>query len=93
MPHDVVAEVEARFGHSKQPESIKLVAITKATAQVVRMQGLEVSPVSIFSALTSTLTSAGAQDEGVSVFFPAFAILSKSIVGIYALSLTYVGYG
>ncbi|KAG2424708.1 hypothetical protein HXX76_014284 [Chlamydomonas incerta] len=51
----VAAEVAMRFGRSGQPDSQQVVAVLKAITDVIRAEGLPVSPTSYFAAIMSAL--------------------------------------
>eukprot|EP00798_Chlamydomonas_sp_ICE-L_P031076 gene31076-6203_t len=51
----VVQEILAKHGNSAQPESRQVVAILQATSEVIKVNGMQVSPISIFAASMSAL--------------------------------------
>ncbi|GFR52360.1 hypothetical protein Agub_g14918 [Astrephomene gubernaculifera] len=51
----VAAEVAQRYGRSAQPESQQVVAVFKAITDVIRTEGLPLSPTSYFAAIMSAL--------------------------------------
>lgn len=50
-PPSLAQEIQAKYGGKTQPESRQLVAILGAVQEVVKAQGLEVTPTAMFAAL------------------------------------------
>ncbi|CAG9462050.1 unnamed protein product [Pedinophyceae sp. YPF-701] len=53
-----------RHGRSRQPESVQLVAMTRAVVQVTRARGLEPSPTAMFSAVVGLLEKPESRANG-----------------------------
>jgi len=52
----VVAELRARHGHSKQPESLQVLAVLQAVVEVVTAEGMNAGdPTTLFAACMSSL--------------------------------------
>lgn len=51
----LLAEVQARHGHSAQPESLAVCAVLQAVLDVVAAEGLEPTPTAIFAGIMSAL--------------------------------------
>jgi ribosomal RNA-processing protein 12 len=51
----IVSDVQARHGHSAQPESQQVMAVMRAVLEVIAAQGLSPSPTAIFAAIMSAL--------------------------------------
>lgn len=51
----VAAEVMHRYGRSGQPESQQVVAVLRAVTDVIKAEGLALSPTSYFAAVMSAL--------------------------------------
>lgn len=79
----VAAEVAMRFGRSGQPDSQQVVAVLKAVTDVIRAEGLPVSPTSYFAAIMSALekpdTQASQQASG------AFVAMNHDEAGFVAV--------
>ncbi|EFJ51860.1 hypothetical protein VOLCADRAFT_87463 [Volvox carteri f. nagariensis] len=57
----VAAEVTQRYGRSAQPESQQVVAVLQAVTDVIRNEGLPLSPTSYFAAIMSALEQPSTQ--------------------------------
>lgn len=51
----VAAEVMQRYGRSGQPDAQQVVAVLRATTEVIRAEGLPVGPTAYFAALMAAL--------------------------------------
>lgn len=56
-------QLRARHATSKQPESQAIVAVLSAIVDVIASQKLQPTPVSVFAAVVSSLSSGGAQSD------------------------------
>ncbi|GLC60588.1 hypothetical protein PLESTB_001631100 [Pleodorina starrii] len=57
----VAAEIQQRYGRSAQPESQQVVAVLRAVTDVIRNEGLPLSPTSYFAAIMSALEQPNTQ--------------------------------
>lgn len=55
MEKGLVAEILAKHGQSAAPESRQIVAVLQAVSEVIRAEGLPVSPTSLFAAIMAAL--------------------------------------
>jgi hypothetical protein len=58
MEPNLVEELLARHQNKQQPESIALTSVITAVRDVVKSQGLKVSPVALFAATAASLATA-----------------------------------
>lgn len=73
--------LRARHANSKQPESQAIVAVLSAIVDVINSQKLQPTPVSIFAAVVSSLSTGGPQSD------PQVRCISRQAFGIAAACL------
>lgn len=59
----VAAEIQRRFGHSAQPESQQVAVTLQAITDVIKNEGLPLSPTSYFAATMSALEQPSTQNS------------------------------
>ena len=58
-----IEQLRARHATSKQPESQAIVAVLSAVVDVISSQQLQPTPVSVFAAVVSSLSTGGSQND------------------------------
>lgn len=58
-----IEHLRARHATSKQPESQAIVAVLSAVVDVISSQQLQPTPVSVFAAVVSSLSTGGSQND------------------------------
>lgn len=61
----IISEINARHGHSAQPESQQVLAVLQAVLEVIAAEDMAATPTTIFAAIMSALERPDAQSSPV----------------------------